>query len=33
MSKLLIPHDAWVFVGDGKKALFYAMLAMENSSI
>ena len=22
MSKLLIPHDAWVFVGDGKKALF-----------
>ena len=22
MSKFLIPHDAWVFVGDGKKALF-----------
>ena len=22
MSKLLIPHDAWVFVGDSKKALF-----------
>ena len=22
MSKSLIPHDAWVFVGDGKKALF-----------
>ena len=22
MSKIAIPHDAWVFVGDGKKALF-----------
>ena len=22
MSQFLIPHDAWVFVGDGKKALF-----------
>jgi protein required for attachment to host cells len=22
MSKFAIPHDAWVFVGDGKKALF-----------
>ena len=22
MNKLRIPHDAWVFVGDGRKALF-----------
>ena len=22
MSKLAIPHDTWVFVGDGQKALF-----------
>jgi protein required for attachment to host cells len=22
MTKLAIPHDAWVFVGDGQKALF-----------
>ena len=22
MTKLSIPHDAWVFVGDGQKALF-----------
>jgi protein required for attachment to host cells len=22
MNKLVIPHDAWVFVGDGQKALF-----------
>jgi hypothetical protein len=22
MSKLTIPHDAFVFVGDGRKALF-----------
>lgn len=22
MNKLAIPHDAWVFVGDGQKALF-----------
>ena len=22
MTKFLIPHDAWVFIGDGKKALF-----------
>lgn len=22
VSKLAIPHDAWVFVGDGQKALF-----------
>jgi protein required for attachment to host cells len=22
MSKLTIPHDAYVFVGDGRKALF-----------
>ena len=22
MSKFVIPHDAWVFIGDGQKALF-----------
>lgn len=22
MSKIVIPHDGWVFVGDGKKAMF-----------
>ena len=22
MNKLTIPHDAWVFIGDGQKALF-----------
>ena len=22
MSKLAIPHDTWVFIGDGQKALF-----------
>ena len=22
MNKFIIPHDAWVFIGDGQKALF-----------
>ena len=33
MTKLKIPHGAFVFVGDGRKALFFAMTATKNSLI
>ena len=31
MSKIVLPHDAWVFVGDGKKALFLRNAGDERS--
>jgi protein required for attachment to host cells len=31
MSQFLIPHDAWIFVGDGKKALFLRNAGDEKS--
>jgi protein required for attachment to host cells len=31
MNKIVLPHDAWVFVGDGKKALFLRNAGDEKS--
>ena len=33
MSKLAVPHDTWVFIGDGQRALFCAMTVMRGLSI